>query len=442
MSVAQAHRDFEAAPSLPAFARFLPDFPMSSRLFRWLAAAAAFACMTAIAEPVVVPEPTLAAQALGNELDLYWIAGKLLALAIPLLLLFSGWGAALSARCLRLVRGRRTPAIALFAAVVAAVTVLFNLPLDYARHYVLPHALGWSHEALSAWLAEQLVQAAVLIVVAAAFVWIPYAVLLRSPRRWWAWSTIALVPIVLFALVVKPIWVDPLTHAYKPLRDAPLAHEIAEIAARCGVHDIPIVVGGDDTSVVGLGPTNRIVLQEDLTKRESEAQIRFTIGHELKHYVMGDNWKALAIICALLLCGFWATHQFGSLAISRWHRRFGFDRLSDPASLPLLVFCLTFLWLAATPAFMAFSRHIELEADQFGLEVTHENEAAAAMFASWITPADTLADPGWFEQTFLSNHPSIGERIRNAQTHRPWADGTSAKFSGQCVAPRQASGVR
>ena len=88
MSVAQAHRDFEAAPSLPAFARFLPDFPMSSRLFRWLAAAAAFACMTAIAEPVVVPEPTLAAQALGNELDLYWIAGKLLALAIPLLLAY------------------------------------------------------------------------------------------------------------------------------------------------------------------------------------------------------------------------------------------------------------------------------------------------------------------------------------------------------------------
>jgi len=27
-------------------------------------------------------------------------------------------------------------------------------------------------------------------------------------------------------------------------------------------------------------------------------KIEFTIGHELKHYVMGDNWKALAIIAA------------------------------------------------------------------------------------------------------------------------------------------------
>jgi STE24 endopeptidase len=408
---------------------------MTSRLPRLLATIAALACLDAMAAPLTVPAATPAALALGNELALYWIAAKLLALAIPLLLLISGWGAALSACCLRLARGRSTLSLALFAAAIAVLIALFNLPLDYARHYALPHRLGWSHASLVAWFVEQFVQAMVLVIVAAAFAWIPYAFLRRSPRRWWAWSTVALTPIVLFALVVKPIWVDPLTTSYRPLRDASLASEIAGIAARCGVRDIPIVVGGNDTSVVGLGPTNRIVLQDDLTKSESAAQIRFTIGHELKHYVMGDNWKALAIICALLLCGFWATHRFGSLAISRWHVRFGFDRLSDPASLPLLVFCFTFLWLLATPAFLAFSRHIELEADQFGLEATHENDAAASMFASWITPSDTLADPGWFEKTFMSNHPSIGDRLRNAQTYHPWADGTLAKFEGECVAP-------
>ncbi len=415
---------------------------MTIRIPRLLAATAALACLDAMAAPLTLPAATPAAQALGNELALYWIAARLLALAIPLLLLVSGQGAALGARCLRLARGRRTLATAFFAAAFAGLSALFNLPLDYARHYVLPHALGWSHGTLAAWLVEQFVQAAVLVVAAAAFAWIPYAILRRSPRRWWAWSTVALAPVVLFALVVKPIWVDPLTTSYKPLRDASLASEIAGIAARCGVHDIPIVVGGNDTSVVGLGPTNRIVLQDDLTMSESAAQIRFTIGHELKHYVTGDNWKAFAIICMLLLCGFWATHRFGSLAVVRWHGRFGFDRLSDPASLPLLVFCFTFLWLLATPAFLAFSRHVELEADQFGLEATHENEAAASMFASWITPADTLADPGWFERVFMSNHPSIGDRIRNAQAYHPWADGTAAKFAGECRAPGDAAGTR
>jgi len=412
---------------------------MSIRFPRLLAATATLACLDAMAAPLTIPAATPAAQAIGNELALYWIAAKLLALAIPLLLLVSGWGAALSACCLRLAHSRSTLAVALFAAAFAGLTSLFNLPLDYARHYVLPHALGWSNGSLAAWLVEQFVQAMVLVVVAAAFAWIPFAILRRSPRRWWAWSTVALAPVVLFALVVKPIWVDPLTTSYRPLRDASLASEISGIAARCGVRDIPIVVGGNDTSVVGLGPTNRIVLQGDLTKSESAAQIRFTIGHELKHYVMGDNWKAFAIICALLLCGFWATHYFGSLAIARWHVRFGFDRLSDPASLPLLVFCFTFLWLLATPAFLAFSRHIELEADQFGLEATHENDAAASMFASWITPADTPADPGWFEQVFMSNHPSIGDRIRNAQTYHPWTDGTSAKFASECVATGDAT---
>jgi hypothetical protein len=39
---------------------------------------------------VAVPAPTAKALALGHKLDLYWIAEKVLALAIPFLFLFSG----------------------------------------------------------------------------------------------------------------------------------------------------------------------------------------------------------------------------------------------------------------------------------------------------------------------------------------------------------------
>ena len=88
----------------------------------------------------------------------------------------------------------------------------------------------------------------------------------------------------------------------------------------------------------GLGPTNRIVLQTNLASVESPDQIGFTIGHELKHYVMGDNWKALAIIAAFLLAGFWLTDRLGRAAIRRFSRLWGFFELSDPASLPLIVF--------------------------------------------------------------------------------------------------------
>src|SRR5436309_206415 len=83
-----------------------------------------------------------------------------------------------------------------------------------------------------------------------------------------------------------------------------------------GVTDIPVVVGGDDTTALGLGPTNRIILQQDLARKETAAQIRFTIAHELKHYLLGDNWKALAIAAGLFLAGFWLADRCGAWAIS------------------------------------------------------------------------------------------------------------------------------
>ena len=384
---------------------------------------------------VAVPVPTAEALALGHRLDLYWIAEKALTLAIPLLFLFSGWGSRLCGMCKRIARGRWFWTVALFASMYVVLTVLISLPLNYQRHFVISHAIGRSHGSLSEWLGEQAVGMTVQVVAAVLFVWIPYWMLAKSPRRWWLWGAAAMVPVVFFALVIIPVWVNPLTTSYKPLEDKQLAAEIRSLAARCGVRDLPIVVGGEDTTVVGLGPTNRIVLQEDLEKIETEAQIRFTIGHELKHYVMGDNWKALLIISVLLLAGFWLTDCVGRFAVARWQGRLGFTELKDPASLPLGVLCLTFLWLAVTPVFNAFSQHIEREADRFGLELTHENQPAATMFAGWLARGDDVADPGWFEQTFRSNHPSTGERIRLANEYHPWDSGAPLVYGEECKPP-------
>jgi STE24 endopeptidase len=396
-------------------------------------------CICALAGDVLaqvaVPAPTAEALALGHKFDLYWIAEKVLALAIPFLFLFSGWGSRICAICKRIARGRWFWTVALFASIYVVLTILISLPLNYERHFVLPHAIGRSHRPLTEWLDEQAVGMTVQVAAAALFVWIPYWMLAKSPRRWWLWGAAAMVPVVLFVLVIMPVWVNPLTNTYKPLENKQLAAEIRSLAARCGVRDLPIVVGGDDTTVVGLGPTNRIVLQEDLAKIETDAQIRFTIGHELKHFVMGDNWKALLIISVLILAGFWLTDCVGRFAVARWHARLGFTELKDPASLPLGVLCLTFLWLAVTPVFNAFSQHIEREADRFGLELTRENEPAATMFANWLAPGYEVADPGWFEQTFRSNHPSIGERIRLANEYHPWVSGAPLVYGEECKPP-------
>jgi STE24 endopeptidase len=381
--------------------------------------------------PVAVPETTVVALARMRDINFAWAAYELLALAIPLFVLFSGLGARLRRMC-ETISGRRWFwTVTLFACAYLILAALIALPFDFYLGYIRGHAAGWSNQTLPDWLKGEWVQLVVRLVVAALLFWIPYKLIARSPRRWWLYCALALIPVAFLALVAFPVWVKPLTTAYKPLEDRQLEARIEALASRCGVTNIPVLVGGNNTGVDGLGPTNRILLQTNLASVESPDQIEFTIGHELKHYVMGDNWKALAVIAAILLAGFWLTDRLGRAAIRRFSRRWSFSELSDPASLPLIVFLFTFLWLAILPFFNLFARHIELEADRFGLELTHQNHAAAMIF---VRDAQTDLAPDWgtFFLIFQATHPSIRERIEFANSYKPWEQGKPLMYGTVC----------
>jgi Zn-dependent protease with chaperone function len=389
------------------------------------------AASTAAAQgPVPVPPAPPGSEAYMMFRNELWAMAQLVALVVPALVLFTGLGARLRTLCARLSGGRWFLTLALFAVGYLVVTAVLTLPFDYYREHL---SLGATADQTTAqWALQELVGLVVRSVIAVLFLWIPYAFMAWSPRLWWLYTAIALVPVVLFVLVILPVWIDPLTTAYRPLKDAALAKEIQDLAARCGVHDITVVHGGDDTTVVGLGPTNRIILGDDMLKDESRAGIRSTVGHELKHYVEGDNYKALAIICAGLLIGFFLADRLGRRLIARYHRRFGFTALSDPASLPLIVLILTGFYLLILPAFNLYARHIEHEADRFGLELTHENRAMAEYEAAYITRDHNAPDWDTFFLIFRATHPSDGDRIRFANTYRPWAEGKPLVYGDVC----------
>ncbi len=107
-----------------------------------------------------------------------------MALLIPLLVLFSGWGNQIRTACSRIARGRRFLTVALFACAYLIFTVLFSLPFNYARHFALPLSLGLIHQSLGQWLGSQALGLAVKMIAATLFVWIPYWILHKSPRRW------------------------------------------------------------------------------------------------------------------------------------------------------------------------------------------------------------------------------------------------------------------
>ncbi len=395
------------------------------RLWKW-GSLVLLAWPAAALADVAVPASSPSAIAFLHMHEWLWAIAQGVSLALPVLLLATGASVKLRDACARLARGNRFFTRLLFVAAYLFLAALAVAPVDYWRDVVSEQGFGRPGEAFAPWLLGEAVPLFVKIVVAALFLWIPYWLMRLSPRRWWLWSAAALVPVAFLVLVALPVFVAPLTATYRPLADKVLAEKIETLAVRCGVGGIPIFIGGDDDTVVGLGPTNRIVLEDGIAKRETTDQITFTVGHELKHYVMGDNWKALAIIAGLLFIGLGLVHGLGS------RFAFGLGGLSDPAALPLALLFANLLWLAVLPAFNWEARRIEFEADRFGLELTHQNRAAAELFAGWAKGDTQPADFNTFFQLFRQTHPSLGDRIRFANNYKPWEKGEPLAYGEVC----------
>jgi STE24 endopeptidase len=96
------------------------------------------------------------------------------------------------------------------------------------------------------------------------------------------------------------------------------------------------------------------------------------------------------------------------------------------------LFLLTFLWLAILPFFNLFSRHIELEADRFGLELTHQNHEAAMVFVGDVQSGKVAPDWDTFFLIFLARHPSVAQRIEFANSYKPWEQGQPLIYGNVC----------
>jgi STE24 endopeptidase len=387
---------------------------------------------------VAVPEPSaLAVQYYQTGVPL-WVAGTVLELAIPAVLLWSGWSARMRAGARRLGRARWYPTVALFGVLYVLVMTLLELPFGWYVGFVRQHRYGLSTQTASQFLGDGAKAAGVGCVVVALTLWIPYLLLRRSPRRWWLWTGIATIPLATLALVVAPIWIDPLFDRFGPMRDRALEARIVALARRAGVEGgrVSEVAKSEDTRqvnayVTGLGATKRIVLWDTLVDRLTPDEVLFVMGHEMGHYVLGHT--ALVILGATLLVtgSMYTVHLVAGALLARWSRRFGFERLDDPASLPLLILAAGVVSLAVTPLVLATSRHLEHEADRFGLEITRNSQAAARTFVKLQQENLGVPRTGVLDHLWRDSHPDVADRIAFANRYRPWATGGSTRYGNR-----------
>ena len=384
--------------------------------------------------PVAVPEPSDKAMARYRSGIVLWVADTVWSFVLPALILFTGVSARMRDWAVRIGR-KRFFIIAIYFAIFSVITYVIDLPRAYYEEFVREHAYGLSNQTFTKWISDSVTALAVSIVIGALFLWVPYLLLRKSPRRWWLYTSLLAVPFLMLIIVVTPIFIEPLFNKFGPMKNKTLEQQILQLADRAGIEGGRVyeVDKSTDTKalnayVTGLGATKRIVLWDTTIARLDEPELLFVMGHEMGHYVLGHIWKFVSLFSCLILVTLYGIHRTAGWLIARYQSRLGFTELADVASLPLLLLLVGLGFFVASPFALAYGRHAEHEADRFGLEITRDNHSAALAFVK--LQQDNLANPRphWLLKLLRADHPPLGERIDFCNSYRPWEQGQPLEY--------------
>jgi STE24 endopeptidase len=348
----------------------------------------------------------------------YWLLlwGTLISVAVNWALLRLRWSARWSAWASR--RTRR-PALRtmLYAVPYILVTSLIVLPWTWYISFAREHAYGMSNQSLAAWSTDQAISLLLSLVAGALALAAIYAVIRRSPKRWWLWGTGVAAAFLGFGALVSPVFVAPLFNTYTPMSESPLRDQILAMAKAKDVpaNDVFVFDASRQTdrisaNVSGLGPTIRISLNDNLLSRTAPEEVKAVMGHELGHYVLNHVLEALAsftlVFMAIFLFLWWAAPRL----LARHGESWGVREVGDPASLPLLAALASVAMLLATPLTNSITRWNEIKADRFGLDAAREPDGFATV-AMRLSEYRKL-EPHPLEEAIFFTHPSGANRAR------------------------------
>ena len=372
----------------------------------------------------------------------HYFAGAFWGLAslVLLLVLRAGpkcrdWAERVSSK--RLVQGL------LYAPVLLLLVALLTLPTDaWDQH--LSRSFGLSVQGWASWTTDWLTNQLVGLVVGTVLVLILYAVVRRSPQRWWFYFWLAALPVLAFVIFLAPFVIEPLFFKFEPLaqKQPVLVSEIEKVVARGGMNIPPermfemnasTKTTGLNAYVSGFGASKRVVVWDNTIAKATIPQILFVFGHEMGHYVLLHIPKELSIDALALLLLFYLGYRGVLWALSRCGSAWSIHGVDDWASLPALLLAFNLFVFLASPVFNSVSRHFEHEADRYGLEVIHgivpdPGQVAARYFQ--VSGEQNLADPdpSPFINIWFFDHPSRKERVDFVVNYDPWSKGEAPVY--------------
>jgi len=312
----------------------------------------------------------------------------------------------------------------IYFALLSVITTAIEFPLSFYEGFVVPHQFDLTNQSFASWIGDFGKAIAVDLLIGS-FLAALALLAIRLVRHWWIVLWLGSIPFIILGVIITPLIIDPLFNKFEPLKDQRLRRDLLTEASRAGIEGSRVyqVDKSKQTKtmnayVTGLGPSKRIVLWDTLLQKMDHDEILAVMGHEMGHYVMHHIWKGIAFGIVISFFGFFIAQKIYERGLPRW----GFTDRGDPAALPWLLLIGAVIGFLLSPVTNGFSRHIEHQADQFGLELTHLNEAMASSFVKFAEDSKQDPNPPRFIEWWRYSHPAAQRRIDFALSYRVRAE--------------------
>jgi len=300
---------------------------------------------------------------------------------------------------------------------ISLAVYLLQFPLKYYS-YKVSRDYGISVQPFEAWITDQGKGFLLDLVMTIPMVWLLYTIIRKSPKKWWLWFWVISIPLTLALYFVQPVVIDPIFNDFQSLKNQELKKEILAIADRAHIptNQVYQVNMSEKTTamnayVTGIGSNARIVLWDTTLNKLNKDEILFIMAHEMGHYVYHHiYWMLLgSIIVSFFL--FYIVYKLIHWIINRFGHFWGVESVGELNSLPIFLLLLSLLSFLISPVENTVSRMSEQAADEYGIQMTQNPDAAIRSFQKLTV--DSLAEPNPPElvKVFLYTHPTMVERL-------------------------------
>lgn len=320
----------------------------------------------------------------------------------------------------------------LYALMYIPVATVLGFPLTWYAGFFREHQYGMATQGFGEWFGEQVMGLGIEMILGALFFTLIYAICRRAKEMWWVWGTVTTVGFLAFAVLISPVYIDPLFNDYQPLPQGNLRDRILSIAHATGVPADDVVwfdasrqTKRISANVSGFGETMRVALNDNLLRRSPPETIESVMGHELGHYTLNHIYELMIQFGLVILAGFGLMSWAYSRAVERWGEKWGVRNIYDVAGFPLFGALLSVYMFAMTPVINTIIRANEVEADRYGIATSGQADGFA--FAAMQLSEYRKISPGYWEEIIFYDHPSGYNRVRAAMEWKAEHGGRTAQ---------------